>query len=347
MSSLGVRFVAIGFLASILAGGAAAQRPPGGDRREMHVTETPQDGSTTADAQADPATKYRELKNSKNRAIKALADRYGALTGMQEWGDASGKHKTKAKYVEHDPDMKWVKISSTSGTGENQEVNEVTIPLEKLDKSSQAKVRQIAALQRKLDTLAAEEKTDGAGPTDRAGGEGESRARPARGRTRDDAASQVDRTQWATSFPAFRANFTIVTNDQHEKVLDWGELHVLKQVADSAEARPAKDGEPQDARPEEEIVQLMSSLSEVQWEAPFVKAQQTETGDEAIFRVPSLPKPLKLRFLIEPRDTFERWSKLRPNKPVHFVGRFESAKPHEIVVRIRLADPAAADAPPR
>ena len=88
-----------------------------------------QDGTATAEAAADPAKKYSDLKKSKDRAIKALADRYDDLIGVQEWIDASGKHKTKARYVEHDPDLKWVKLSVSTGSGIKATVKESTVQL--------------------------------------------------------------------------------------------------------------------------------------------------------------------------------------------------------------------------
>ena len=35
-----------------------------------------------------------------------------ALAKLQEWSDASGKSKVMARYVEHDPDLKWVKLEA-------------------------------------------------------------------------------------------------------------------------------------------------------------------------------------------------------------------------------------------
>jgi len=96
--------------------------------------------------------------------IKATAERYLNLVKFQEWGAASGS-TTMAKYVSHDPDLKQVKLSVAKGTGKDRVTKEVDVPVEKLNKTCQARVKQIDILQKRLDDLAstAAGQADGAG----------------------------------------------------------------------------------------------------------------------------------------------------------------------------------------
>jgi hypothetical protein len=110
-----------------------------------------------------PENKYVELSHSKDRVIKATAERYLSLVKFQEWGGASGKTQI-AKYVSHDPDLKRVKLSVAKGTGKDRVLKEFDVEVEKLSKTSQARVKQIDVLQKRLDELsAAAAKSDGTG----------------------------------------------------------------------------------------------------------------------------------------------------------------------------------------
>jgi hypothetical protein len=90
---------------------------------------------------------YHDLRRSKDRTTRQWAERYFTLTKLQEWTSANGK-KVKAKYVSHTPDLTSVRLSVAQG-------KEVNVPVAKLDRSSQSRVKQIAATQRKLDELIA------------------------------------------------------------------------------------------------------------------------------------------------------------------------------------------------
>src|SRR4051812_3575553 len=66
-----------------------------------------------------PENKYVELSHSKDRVIKATAERYLNLVKFQEWGGASGKTQM-GKYVSHEPDLKRVKLSVARGSGKDR-----------------------------------------------------------------------------------------------------------------------------------------------------------------------------------------------------------------------------------
>jgi hypothetical protein len=229
-----------------------------------------------------------------------------------------------------------------------------------LNKASQAKVRQIAALQKRLDELAAEENTDSTGTPemtregDYGRGERGERAMAEReprtpaAETASGADASIDRTQWLTSYAAFRANFKFEANESGAKVFGWGELHDLKAASEAASTKPqrtVRDGEAPPPVPAE----ALARVGEVQWEAPLIRAKPAKAagGDSEVeFRLPPLPRPMKIRFLLDPQESFESWSKLPANEQVKFVGRFESAKPRAIVMRVRLNNlPPATTAP--
>jgi hypothetical protein len=136
----------------------------------------------------DADRSWRELRNSQDVKRKLLADRWRNVTRQQDWGDATGKFKTSAKYVEHDPQLAWVKLRVIQGTGSKRVVKDVQIPLEKLSKTCQSRVRQIATLSEKIAAAIEEEKK--AAEDDEAGAEGGGRemmdeSRGARGEMED------------------------------------------------------------------------------------------------------------------------------------------------------------------
>jgi hypothetical protein len=136
-------FVAV-LVASTLVGRAVAQ-------------ETSAD---TESAAADEETTYHDLRRSKDRATKSAADRYFFLIRAQEWTSLNGKSKITAKYVAHDPDLKWGKLSAVKGSGADRVTREITVDVAKLNKACQSRVKQIDLLQKKLDELKVKEEDD-------------------------------------------------------------------------------------------------------------------------------------------------------------------------------------------
>jgi hypothetical protein len=129
-----------------------------------------QETATDTEASATDSEKtYHDLRRSKNRATKGVADRYFYLVRAQEWTSLNGKSKIVAKYVAHDPDLGWVKLSTVKGTGANRVTREITVDVAKLNKACQSRVKQIDTLQKKLDELKVKEEED---ESDQAGAEG-------------------------------------------------------------------------------------------------------------------------------------------------------------------------------
>lgn len=126
----------------------------------------------TTDAERD----WKAVRNSDDVRTKVMAERWYNAVRQQDWSDASGKFKVSAKYVEHDPDLKWVKLRTIRGTGKERQVKDVEIPLNKLSKSCQARVRTISVLTEKIaEAKDAEAKKEAEGKADGGseGGRGE------------------------------------------------------------------------------------------------------------------------------------------------------------------------------
>src|SRR3954471_1620656 len=94
--------------------------------------------------------KYIEMSHSKDRVLKAKAERYLSVIKFQEWGGASGK-SLMAKYISHDPDLKKVKLAVATGTGKDRVFKDYDVSVDKLNKICQARVKQIDVLQKGLD----------------------------------------------------------------------------------------------------------------------------------------------------------------------------------------------------
>ncbi len=125
-----------------------------------------QEAPPAVDNASPKPTTYLDLRRSEDRTTQMIAERYFGLVKLQEWSDSKGQSKVMAKYVAHDPAMKWVKIEAVRGSGANRVVKEIQVPVEKLSKTSQSRVRQIDTLQKKLDELAAAAPVGEAGETE-------------------------------------------------------------------------------------------------------------------------------------------------------------------------------------
>ncbi len=102
--------------------------------------------ATDATEESPKETTYFDLRRSKDRLKRQFAERYFNLVKMQEWSSDKGT-KIRAKYVSHDADLKSVTLTVAKSN------KEVTVPVARLSKTCQSRVRQIATVQKKLDEL--------------------------------------------------------------------------------------------------------------------------------------------------------------------------------------------------
>lgn len=117
--------------------------------------------ASAQDYTTDAERLYREARRSDDRTTQLLADRWNNLVKLQTWTDTTGQFDVTAKYVEHDPKMKWVKLRAVKESDGKRVVKDLTVPLEKLDKTGQVRVRQIAFVRPKLEeAMAAAAQTD-------------------------------------------------------------------------------------------------------------------------------------------------------------------------------------------
>lgn len=359
-----------------------------------------------------PAEKtYLDLRRSTDKTTQMMAERYFNLVKLQEWSDAAGKSKIMAKYVAHDPNLTWVKLEAVRGSGATRVVKEIQIPVERLSKKCQSRVRQVDTLQKKLDELAvAEAEKEGSAGQTEAGGDladgrgapmldergvdprqagevvadrsapGEYDRRsvtppptepaPPAGESGDDPlgfgelqavpgsealglsappsagaaqrsgerAVPEERPQWATNYDAFYANFAVAPDERGEVQIDWGELQELRTMSDAVAAATSRDGEGDSLR--QRVAEGAKRLGEVHWQVPFMGLDSLESGEgELRLRLPPLPEPLTIRFLLDQRESIRRWAELQPAQTLQVVGQFDMVKPLEIIVRVRLAEP--------
>ncbi len=104
---------------------------------------------------------YFDLSKSEDRALKSMAERYINLVKLQEWSDLSGKFKTVAHYVRHEPNLSMVTIEIVKGRGAERTTGQKTVPVDKLSKTCQSRVKQIDTLQKKLKEMATKAAKDG------------------------------------------------------------------------------------------------------------------------------------------------------------------------------------------
>ncbi len=122
----------------------------------------------------EPEELYEQLKELKKPAEKKLAQRWYNLVKRRSWTDQSGKHKTFAKYLDHDPDFQWVKLLVLTRKGDTRTEKEVTVPLAKLDKKGKSVVNRIAFAREKIEELLSDTSTEG-GPNARRAEQGYAR----------------------------------------------------------------------------------------------------------------------------------------------------------------------------
>lgn len=115
-------------------------------------------------------SQLKEPKDQKDRSVKSLAERYVVLVKVQEWSDLNGKFKTVAHYVKHASDLSTVTIETFKGRGADRQTKEVTVPVDKLSKNCQSRVKQIDTLQKKIKELSPPKPGEGAVPGEVPGG---------------------------------------------------------------------------------------------------------------------------------------------------------------------------------
>jgi hypothetical protein len=104
---------------------------------------------------------YWDLSKSDDRVLRSMVERYAGLVKIREWSDLSGKSKIIAHYVKHDPQLTTVTLRIMRGKGAERTSDDKTVPVEKLSKECQSRVKQIDIAQKKMKEMAAKLAKDG------------------------------------------------------------------------------------------------------------------------------------------------------------------------------------------
>ena len=319
------------------------------------------DAATDADADDNP---YLTLRRSKNVASRLRAERYLNLVKRQEWTDLSGRFKTMGKYVAHDPNLAWVRLEVSRGSGKDRIVKEVQVPVAKLSKACQSRVRQIARLQPKLDELVAaeaeaddDELADGAPMNDERGDERQFEAYGAElsddPRAMEQVSAQpvdhgheappVESGDWRTSYDAFRQNISVGMDARGQPRVEWGGLSELRTLSEALATPTSEDPYGTDAAGRQRIIaEATAQLGEVTWEAPFLAVSPGLLGTKANFQLMPPSPPATIQFLVADKANLQRWAQLQPGESVRFTGRLGLLTPNTIVVWVKMTDEQAA-----
>lgn len=200
-----------------------------------------QDAAAPAVDDSSPEAEYAEMRKSHDRLTQQWAERYYNLVKLQEWVSDKGT-KIKARYVSHDPGLKSVTLEIARGNGPDRVLKEVTVPVERLNKTGQSRVKQIDAAQKKLDEIAAQPSESGQTPLVESPSEPEAvssaddrsprRLRPARAPRRETPSADASPSQPASSGSSSTAD------DGNSDPLGFGELTPTSSGAASSFATP-------------------------------------------------------------------------------------------------------------
>lgn len=299
-------------------------------------------------ALTDAEQLYRETRKSVDRSTQRLGERWYGLVKRQDWTDATGKFTTKARYLEHDQDLKWVKLRAERKVDGQREYKDITVPIERLSKACQSRVGQIAFLESRVAEAAAAVEEEG--DDDETAGRHPERMDRGPGSDEPDERGNPDRPaepatpdSWPTSYDGFRANFTARRQGNGFQV-DWGTLVLLQHVHDALFDQDGKAVVPGLLQASMLAAQL-AALGEFSWEAGLTKAPADDSEWADRLDLPPLPEPFALKLVLAPDGG--DWRRLRVGSRVRITGNFAPfAGQYTIVGAIHVA-PSRGQRPPR
>lgn len=300
---------------------------------------------------------YEQLKAAEKHNDKRLAERWNKLVRQRQWVDSTGKHKTYARYVDHDPKGQWVKLLVLVSKGDQPSYKEGTIPLARLSKSDQAVVKRIGIVRKQVETALADA-SPGGSPLGEGNEVGEVAATaemrgevpPASAEAAAAAPPDMMRAMepWRTDFAAFAANLSAARGEDGQWTLNWGELHGVKAVHEKERMLAMLKKIPADQRPPYAIRYQQGftygwargGLGEVFWETTLTGPPNT---DGSLQHDLKLAEPFSVVLLPEKAGA-ESFARLQPGERVRFVGRLAElggfGETPALVLRVRpLAEP--------
>jgi hypothetical protein len=292
-----------------------------------------------ASPEPTPAEKlYEKVKEAEKQADRQLAERWHGLVRQRQWTDATGKHRTFARYVDHDPNLQWVKLSIAVKKGEQISYKEATIPLKRLGKNEQALVKRISLVRPQIEEAAAGApdalpdggeaalaEADHLPPEMRAAMELTATSAPP-----ESAASTpplMANEPWRTDFSAFAANLTPPAGENPAP--GWGELHALEAVYQKEQMLGMLKQIPAAKRPPKAIMfqqgfaygWARAALGEVRWQATISAASQDAAAGGTLQHDLQAPSPWQVSLIPDP-DYSGDAARFATGRPVEFVGRF-------------------------
>jgi hypothetical protein len=287
---------------------------------------------------------HAQLKEAEGADDKLLAERWLKLVRQRQWVDSTGKYKTFARYVDHDPNLQWVKLLVAVRKGDEITYKEGTVPLARLGKNEQAVVKRIAIVRKQVEAAVAKSPGDASQLT---GGEETSGESGSRGEdslpqemadpeTAGERGVVPERTgppgmpmgePWRTDFATFAGNLTMTGGgEEGTPTPSWGELQALKAVHDRERILAQLKKLPAAQRPAPLLFQhgfaygwARSGLGEVSWEAAL-----DASGDVAATGLKhnlQLQEPFTLVLLPDPEFSGDT-SRFGRGETVRFIGRF-------------------------
>jgi hypothetical protein len=312
-----------------------------------------------------PEQLYEQLKKSEEHGNKLLAERWHKLVRQRQWVDASGKHRTYARYVDHDPNLQSVKLLVLVKKGDQQSFKEGSVALSRLSKNDQAAVKRIAMVRKQVEKALADSPLGTEGAIGEEGsreamltaGEGREEFTPPTADAAVDAAPPIDPSlpAWRRDFAAFAANLSVSADrESGQTALSWGELPQLEVVYGKERMLAGLRALPPEQQPVSAMMMLalqyqaaLIALGEVHWEASLVGS-----GDPAgeLQHDLQLPSPFTLSLIADPKYAVDVSQSSRGG-PVRFIGRFAAlggfAESPQIKLFVRLpSDQLASQAIP-
>jgi hypothetical protein len=291
---------------------------------------------------------HAQLKEAEGADDKLLAERWLKLVRQRQWVDSTGKYKTFARYVDHDPNLQWVKLLVAVRKGDEVTYKEGTVPLARLGKTEQAVVKRIAVVRKQVEAAVAKSPGD---PTQLTGGEETGDESGSRGELQGEDSLPQEMADpatagatdvapegtappatpmgepWRTDFATFASNLTMTGGgEEGPPTPSWGELQQLKAVHDRERMLAQLKKLPDAQRPTPLLFQqgfaygwARSGLGEVSWEAAL-----DASGDVATTGLKhnlQLHEPFSL-MLLPDQEYSGDLSRFGRGETVRFVGRF-------------------------
>lgn len=327
-------------------------------------------GAARAADPTPPEQQVEQLKQGEQHSDKLLADRWHKLVRQRQWVDSTGKHKTFARYLDHDPNLQWVKLLVLVQKGDQQTYKEGQVPLARLSQADQAIVKRIAIVRPQVEQALAASPAGGypAGegqlgeqPLGEVAAGGEMRGETPPGEAPAAAPPQPPYTlpaaePWQTDFATFAANLSVAQGEGGPS-LAWGQLHALKNVHDqermlaTIEKLPPEQQPPPPARFQLGFAYgwARSGLGRVMWTATFDGAPGAAAADSPVGLKHDLQLPPPLALVLVPDPIYPGDpARFATGGPVAFVGRFSElgGRGDAPVLKLYIHLPSDEQAPP-